>query len=309
MRADWVAGSVRARLLVAERTLGPEGVRELAEAASIQDALIVLARSPYRRDVELRADLAEAQRLVVATTLLHLRVLAGWLPREGAALLRALAAWFELVNLEDRVAYLAGGRLRQPFELGSLAVAWPRASSAQTLEELRRTLATSAWGDPGGLTPAEVGLGLRLAWARRVVSEVPEAKAWAEGAVALLLARELFVVGRPVELVPVPSLPALGRAWQSAATFLEFAEALPGEASWALEGADSPEGLWRAEARWWDVVEREAASRMHAGFIGRPVVVAAAALLAADARRTVGALEAAVRSGLPGVAEVLDATR
>ena len=47
------------------------------------------------------------------TVLWHLRVLAGWLPPAAVGRLRALAAWFELVNIEQRVDYLAGGELRR----------------------------------------------------------------------------------------------------------------------------------------------------------------------------------------------------
>jgi hypothetical protein len=145
----WVAGSVRARLLVAERTLGAEGTRRFAASATLRDALVELGRTPYRRDVTLRLGLAEAQRAVAAKTLLDLRLLAGWLPGDALGVLRDLAAWYELANIEDRLGYLGGGVLREPFELGSLAVAWPRASAVLTLDELRRVLAASDCGSRG----------------------------------------------------------------------------------------------------------------------------------------------------------------
>ena len=307
MSASWIAGSVRARLLVAERRLGRDGAAEVAAARSLPEAVAVLASSPYRRALRPGLDLAAAQRAVAETTLLQLRLLAGWLPADALGSLRALAAWYELANLEDRVAYLAGGPLRHPFELGSLSTAWPRAAEGQSLEELRRILAASAWGDPGGATPSQLGLGLRLAWARRVDAEAPEAGRWAAGAAALLLVRALFVEGLPVDLLPVQAPPLLGSAWRAAGTFERFAESLPQAAAWSLAGVESPEDLWRAEAAWWTRVEAEAEGLLHVSVAGRGVVVAAAALLAADARRTIVALGAAARRGLPGVEEVLDA--
>lgn len=307
MSVAWVAGGVRARLLAAERCLGTDAAGRLAASASLQDALVMLGRSPYRRELGLELGLAEAQRAVAAKTLLDLRLLAGWLPGDALGLLRALAAWYELANLEDRIAYLAGAPLRQPFELGSLALAWPRAAGAQTLEELRQALAASAWGDPGGETPAGLGVGLRLAWARRAADEAPEVRALAAGACALLVARELFVVGFPVETLAPAAGSLLGQRWAEAVTFARFVEALPADAGWALAGIEGPEELWRAEARWWDRCEEHGQALLRAGLGSRSVVIGAVTLLACDAHRVVTALEAAVRRGLRGVQEVLDA--
>jgi hypothetical protein len=303
----WIAGSVRARLLVAERCLGAQGARELVASPSLRDALVKLGRSPYRREVSLELGLAEAQRAIASKTLFDVRLLAGWLPGDALGLLRALAAWYELANLEDRIAYLDGAPLREPFELGSLTAAWPRAAGAQSLQELRRALAGSSWGDPGGETPAQLGLGMRLAWARRVAAEAPEVRSWAAGAAALLLARALYVVGLPVEVLPLPPFMLLGSAWQSAATFARFVEALPPEAAWALAGFDRPEELWRAEASWWEQCEANARTLLQAGVADRRVVIGAVMLLAADARRVATVLEAVARRGLPGIEETLDA--
>lgn len=307
MTADWIAGSVRARLLVTERCIGPEEAAELAASPSLRDALVKLGRTPYRREIGLELGLGDAQRAIASKALLDLRLLAGWLPGDALGLLRALAGWYELANLEDRIAYLGGAPLRQPFELGSLAAVWPRAVGAQSLDELRRALAASAWGDPGGDTPAELGLGLRLAWARRVAAEAPEVRLLAAGASALLLARELFVVGLPVEILPLPAFALLGAGWRGAGTFARFLEELTPEASWALDGIAGPEELWRAEARWWARCEQEAHALMQGAVASRRVVIGAVALLACDARRVATALEAVVRRGLPGVREVLDA--
>lgn len=306
MSAAWIAGAVRARLLVSERCLGAEGAAKLAGSPSLRDALVELGRTPYRREIGLELTLAEAQRAVASKTLIDLRLLAGWLPGDALGLLRALAAWHELANLEDRIAYLGSAPLRQPFELGSLAAVWPRAAGTQSLDELRRALAASAWGDPGGETAAELGIGLRLAWARRAAAEAPEVGALAAGASALLLARELFVVGLPVEILPLAAFPLLGPRWPRAGTFAQFVEALPPDAAWALAGIDGPEELWRAEARWWNRCEQDGRALMRSA-PGRQVVVGAVAVLGCDAHRIAIALEATVRRGLPGVQEVLDA--
>ena len=307
MSGAWISGGVRARLIVAERRLGEAGARELAASPTLRDALVALGRSPYRREISLALRLEEAQRALAAKTLLDLRLLAGWLPQDALGLLRALAAWFELANVEDRIAYLGGGASRRPFELGSLASAWPKASEAQSLEELRRALAPSSWGDPGGETPAELGLGLRLAWARRVADVAPGARHWAAGAVGLLVAQFLFVAGVPVEALPLPHVRLLGEAWQDAGTYPRFVDALPPEAAWALAGTESPAELWHAEASWWRRVEDDAGVLLHRPLGDAEVVVGAAALLAADAHRASAALAAAARRELPGVEEAFDA--
>jgi hypothetical protein len=307
VNAAWIAGSVKARLLVAERRLGVEGARRLAVSTSLRDALVELGRSPYRRELSPELTLPDAQRAVASTVLLELRLLAGWLPSDALGLVRTLAGWYELVNLEDRTAYLVGAPLRLPFELGSLDVAWSPASGAQSLGELRSALASSPWGDPGGETPAELSLGLRLAWARRIAADVPEALHWAAGATALLVARQLFVTGLPVDTLPLPGFRLLGSAWTVARTYERFVGSLPTQAAWALEEAAVPELLWLAEARWWRRVEQEARALLGSGVAGRSVVVGAAVLLAADARRVAAVLGAVARRGLPGVEEVLDA--
>lgn len=58
---------------------------------SLEVALAALADTPYGHELHPGQPLAEAQRAVTATLLWHLRVLAGWLPREGPGMLRLLA--------------------------------------------------------------------------------------------------------------------------------------------------------------------------------------------------------------------------
>ena len=198
MSGGWVAGSVRARLLATERRLGAEQARGLAESAVAS-----------RRARRARAHAVPPSRHAASSISprhsarsrrrrsLDLRLLAGWLPGDALGLLRALAAWYELVNIEDRVALPRGRRAatavraRQP---GGRVAA--RRGSRRASTSSGGCSPRSSWGDPGGSTPAELGLGLRLAWARRVAAEAPEARALgSRRRRRCSLARELFVVG------------------------------------------------------------------------------------------------------------------
>ncbi len=304
MSAGWVAGSVRARLMLARR-VGPPTAAALAQAASLGEALAGLSGTAYA-SAAAAATLEEAQREVAACTALQVRVLAAWLPRSMVTGLRSLAAWFELVNIEDRLAYLADGELRAPFELGVLSTVWETAATTQNAEELRRLLAGSSWGDPGSEDPQEIHLALRFAWARRVVTQASEASAWAAGAAAILLAEELLVSGRRVG----PALARraqLGSAWLGAETVPELRARLPRHASWALAGIDEPADLWRAELAWWGTVGAEAELMAHSWREGREVVVGAIALLGLDAVRVSTALAVATHGGSAASREVLDA--
>ena len=299
----WVAGSVRARHLLARR-LGREQAGLISRCGSLEGALAHLAASAYGRFVRPGMDLAAAQRAVADTTLWHLRVLAGWMPPHGVEPLRALSAWFELANIEDRLAYLEGGEVPAPFVLGGLATAWPRLGGVQTGAEMRAVLAGTAWGDPGTDDPAELALALRFAWARRVLGGVDEATEWAAGAVALLVARELLLAGRPAsDLARRP--PGIGSAWREATSLPALRAALPAQAYWVLDGVEDPSELWRGEAAWWRRVEADAL-RMSRAQLGRRAVVGSVVLLGVDAWRVGGALEAAARGSGPGLTEVFE---
>ncbi|MET7380653.1 hypothetical protein ABZT08_17840 [Streptomyces sp. NPDC005526] len=102
MSAGWVAGAIRARAL-ASRCAGLDGARELARTSGLDEALRLLAGTPYHPRVRAAASLPAAQRAVAATLLWHLRVLAGWLPRGGVTMLRPLAAGFEIANVAARL--------------------------------------------------------------------------------------------------------------------------------------------------------------------------------------------------------------
>jgi hypothetical protein len=303
--AGWVAGSVRGRAL-AQRRLGAGATRALAASPSLEAALAILADTPYGREVHPEQSIAAAQRAVAATLLWHLRVLAGWLPRGGAGMLRLLAGWFEIADLDELLQRLAGKTPEEPFHLGALATAWPRLTTASSMPELRDKLAASPWGDPGESTARAVGLGVRLSWMARIAGELEQAAPWAAGAAALLIAYERFVAGRalpPGALTHVRQL--LGPRAMVAGSLPELARHLPGRARWALEGVTDPGEFWRAPAGWWSRVERDGFSLLRRTRPGPDPVVGAVAVLAADAWRVRAALEIAARGGRP--LEVFDA--
>ena len=291
MSAGWVAGSARGRLLLGRR-LGRGPALDLGRAGSLGEALSLLAASSYGGATEAPGDVAAAQRAIAETLLLHLRLLAGWLPPTGVGAIRALAGWFELVNVEDRLAYLLGHEPAHPFNLGSLSVSWAALSRAQTPGDLRAALAASSWGDPGSEEPEDVHVSLCAAWARRVLAEAPEARYWVNGALALLVAGGLA----RGKALPTASLSALlGSASAAVGSVPGLAASLPRSAAWALEGVTDPGDLWRAEAGWWERVEQEAEELARETREGRGAVVGIVALLAADARRASLAIAAAAR--------------
>ncbi|MFS8098943.1 hypothetical protein LFM09_17585 [Lentzea alba] len=289
MSAAWIAGGVRARALLRRRA-GAVSAREIAGCSSAAEAVALLVAGPYQRDVRPGQSLAQAEHGVAATLLWHLRVLAGWQPRAGAELVRLLAGWFEVANVVEHVRALAGATAGQMFRLGTLATAWPRLAATSSLAELQRALAASPWGDPGGADPQRIVAAVQLGWAARVAGGVPQAREWAAGGAVLLVAREQFLLGRPV-----PGSALLGDVGQLA--FTDFAARLPGEAAWALADVTDPAGLWQAEENWWRRVETDARTLLRGRGFGPDTVVGCAALLAVDARRVRAALESAARGG------------
>lgn len=297
MSASWVAGSARARALTGRR-LGRRAARDLAASASLDQALGRLAASPYGRDVRPGQSLVDAQHAVWSTALWHARVIAGWLPRGGAEMLRVMAGPWEIA---DCALLLAGEREaagRPPFELAALGTAWSRLRDADSPAQVRLALAASSWGDPGTTTASELLAWLRMRWAERLMG-VPGAAAWGQGMLAILLARELFLAGRRPAGRRWP-VARLGRAWQEARSVVDLAARLPVGARWALESVDDPSDLWAAEAAWWLRVERDAWTMRSAFRPGqRQDVVAAVALLMVDAWRVAAALELAAQGGRP----------
>jgi hypothetical protein len=297
--AGWVAGGVRARA-IARRRLGPDGARDVAACSSLEQAVSVLAATAYHGPAQDGGGLAALQHGIAATVLWDLRVLAGWLPRGGLRLLRPLAGWFEIANIDELLEGIAGRPAGDQFELGALATAWPRLRRSASPAELRAGLAASAWKDPGGDSGLAVRVGVRARWAERVAALGGPAQTWAAGATAVLVASERFAAGRPLNpAARAVARSLLGAAAAEAATFAELRGRLPARLAWVLELAHSPADLWRAEAAWWDRLEREGFQLLRASTLDWQPVLGAAALLAADARRVRAALELAARGGAP----------
>ncbi|MEV5955356.1 hypothetical protein AB0M11_16555 [Streptomyces sp. NPDC051987] len=305
MSAGWVAGAVRARTLV-DRYPGAAGSKDISACPSLDEALRRLAGTPYVKYAREARGLSEAQRAVSATLLWHLRVLAGWLPRGGARLLVPLASGFEVANVTARLRPSDGhdsGAPQPPYRLGALETAWRRLAEARTPADLRAALAASPWGDPGGDTPWALVTGMRMAAVRRTAVSVPQARGWAVARAALLTARELFVQGRSLpEPVRRNAAGLLGTRAPAAASYQEFRDGLPAPARRLLADVAEPEGLWRAEARWWRTVEDDGAALLRDGRHGPDVVVGVVAVLSVDAWRVRAALESAARGGRLGEA-------
>ena len=298
MSTSWVAGTVRAKAL-ARRRVGAAGARTIAGNDDLGAAVSALARTSYGHSVRSGQSLAEAQRAVAETLLWHLRVLAGWLPRDGAQALRLVAGGFEIANVDEHLRRLAGLEADPFFDLGTLETAWTRLAATSSLEDLRRVLAGSAWGDPGDATPRDIHLGMRLAWAERVAGGVPAAAGWGRAALALLLVRDCLLGGHPLT----------GRRAERAASVLgpsfvgllggpvpaieDIAAHLPGGTRWALREVREGHDLWTADTRWWHRVEDDGFTMVRDATFGPSVVVGAVAMLAADAWRARAALEAA----------------
>jgi hypothetical protein len=297
--AGWVAGSVRAGPR-ARRRLGAGAARQLAASGSLAEALRVLAATHYGRAGLPEQTLAGAQHAVAGAVLWELRVLAGWLPGDGVRLLRALAGWFELANVDELLQALAGRPAGGEFRLGALATAWPRLRQAASIAGLREALAASPWHDPGEDTMLALRLGMRARWAARVAATGGPARTWAAGGAALLLAGERFTAERAVQpSVMDGALSLLGPAAAAAGTLEELASRLPAQARWVLTGISSPAGLWRAEAAWWARVESDGLRLLRTSGFGSGPVLGAVAVIAADAWRVRAALEIAARGGGP----------
>lgn len=299
MTVGWVAASTRARAFV-RRLPGVVGARDVARCDTWDEARTLLRSSVYGRDLAADADRLAARHRAQATTMWQLRVLAGWLPAGDAVLARLAAAPMEMADIEGHLARLQGRTAEPSIELGSLASAWPRVAAATSSDAVRRALARSVWGDPGAVDPWSVAVGLRLSWARRVHLRVPDARPWARGAAAVLVARERYGFDRDL---PAPSGRVadelLGRGWRKAGSLGEHVAVLPPTARWALEGIDAPAGLWQAERAVEQRIAADATTSMGAGRFDRSVVTGAFALVLVDLRRILAAIEVAGRGRTP----------
>jgi hypothetical protein len=308
--AGWVAGSVRARAL-ARRRVGMAKARRIAGCRDIGEALGVLSATAYLTAPIPAGDgldmLAAAQHAIAESLLWDMRVLAGWLPQGGAPLMRAVAGWFEIANVTERLAGLEGGRAGPPFRLGALATAWPRLRHCDSRAAIRAALTASPWKDPGGDTAQDIGIGMRARWAQRVGTLGEPARTWAASALVLLLAADRFGENRPSGPVLRSACAELiGEHAAGAASLPELAGQLPSRLSWVLKPAeDTLTGLWRSEAAWWTRTEGNARDLLAGSGLDAKPVLGAVAVLAADARRVCAALEVAARGG--GSVEVFDA--
>ena len=305
MTAGWVAVSTRGGALLG-RLAGPAGARELAEAATWSQARGQLATTFYGTEMTTDSDRAEARSAATSATVWQLRVLAGWLPAQASGLARLFTAPIEIANIEAHLASLSGAAVQGPVSLGSLAVAWPRVATTTSPEQVRAVLTHSAWGDPGGADPVAVAVGLRVAWARRLIRQVPETAAWAKGGLAVLIAREAFAFSREVAPLTGRELDRLvGKGWRQAATIPELALVLPDSAAWALADIASPADLWRAELAVTRRVTAEATRLAAVKRFTKGTVAAVMALLLVDLWRVTAAIELAGRG--PNSTEVFDA--
>jgi hypothetical protein len=270
MTAGWVGGTVRAKAM-ARRVLGADVTRQLATSTSLREAQQMLEATPFRSAAEPGMSLAAAQHAIAGTILWDARVLAGWLPRDGVGLLRLLAGWFEIANVDELLQALAGLPPGAEFQLGALATAWPRLSESRSAAELRAALAASAWGDPGGVTRADIRAGMRARWAARVAASGGRAGAWAAAAAA-------------VASLSGPGSPRLDRPGRLRSPVLVAAPAAE---------------PWQAEANWWRQVERQGRELLRSSATDSGPVLGAIAVMAADARRIGAALASAARGGVP----------
>ncbi len=310
MSASWVAGTVRARAL-ARRRLGAGGARTLAARPTLAAAVEALADTPYGHDVRPGQGLAEAEHAVGAALLWNLRVLAGWLPHEGAAVLRVLAGWFELANLDDRIAELDGEAPAEPaYALGALAATASRIATAASPTALADVLARPPWRvhEPGAT--GDLRVAARLGWAEAVLTAVPEAVSWVRGATALALLTDL-ATGRPAtagseaRIARILGPHALAATRAASGDLARARSALPRDARWVVEGIDDAGELWRGEVAWWRRVERDGFALLAGTGFGRGPVVGATAVLGADARRVRAALETAA-DGTAAAREAFD---
>lgn len=305
MTAGWVAASTRGSALV-RRLVGTTGARELAGTDTWSETRALLSTTFYGAEMPADADREAARRTATTATTWQLRVLAGWLPVGTSGLARLFAAPIEIANIEAHLAGLAGPNTSTPLSLGSLAVAWPRVATATSPEQVRTVLTHSAWGDPGGADPVTVAVGLRVAWARRLIRQVPEAASWAKGGLAVLIARELYAFNRDIAPPTGRELDLLvGNRWRRATTVSELARLMPESAAWALAEVASPSDLWQAEV---DVARRvtaDATALTGARRFTKDTVAAMMALLLVDLWRVTAAIELAGRG--PNRIEVFDA--
>ncbi|HVC40874.1 MAG TPA: hypothetical protein VND54_02740 [Candidatus Saccharimonadales bacterium] len=286
MSGDWIAGGVRARGLAAADL--DDMAERVALTADLDAARAALGQTKWGLHLAEVTTVGAAQRKIFEALLWQLRILAGWLPSEGVESVRSCVMWFELRNIEDRLAFFAGAPAETPYELGRLGIISRGLGGTGSASEIRRLMRPSAWGDPGGEDLYTIRISMRRAWYRRARLAAPELRVWADAAALLFGRRERLAHrtgGDALEPAPI---------------------SLPADWKWASATPWSVEDLWQAEARWWEQV-REDGRRLSHGVIGSTgPVIGTIAILASSAHRIATALE--IASG-GGSTEPIDAVR
>jgi hypothetical protein len=306
MATGWVAATVRARAM-ARRRVGPVLARRVAGAPNLDAGLALLEGTAFDQVAAPGTALRDAEHQIRAEQLWELRVLAGWLPAAGTPLARALAARYERANIEAHRNRLAGRPAPPPFTLGTLALSWPRLAATSSLDELRRELAASPWGDPGAMSATELHDALLVGWLRLVAAAatgLDKVQRWVAGGAALLVARSIATAGEPDRLVHAVR-PLIGRRPASASSIADLRAALPSTARGTLARVDQPVHLWRAEAGLRAQIESDGFRMLRTARPGPAPVVGALAVLAVDGWRLRAALACAAAG--TGPSEVLDA--
>jgi hypothetical protein len=284
MSAGWIAGDVRARGLAAAEAI--DVASSVAETPGLETAVAVLGQTRWIRDTDSATSVEAAQRAVFETLIWQLRVLAGWFPSEGVEVVRSCVAWFEIRNIEDRLAYFAGASAATAYELGRLGLITKSLGGTSNAEDIRRLMGASAWGNPGGDDAYAIRMWLRHRWHRRARDASPELRIWADAAAWLFGLRERSA-GRTSAALMASTPPSLPWAWR-----------------WVTATTWSAGDLWRAEERWWEQVRQEGLQLLHEPVGGRGPALGAVTTLAASARRIATALQ--VAAGIDG--GELDAT-
>jgi hypothetical protein len=305
MGAGWVAATVRAKAM-ARRRIGAGAAQRIARAPNLSDALGLLRGTAYTKASAPGTSLPAAERLVAAAELWQLRVLAGWLPRSAVGLARALGARYERANIETHARGLAEpGRSGQYYDLGSLALSWPRIAVTTSPQALREALAASPWGDPGDSTVEALHDVLALRWLRMIAAEAAPTIEWVTGAAVLLVAKQLLVATTgPADWLARAAAPLVGTNWVRAGSVSALREAVPVAGRWVLDGVDSPSGLWRAETGLAVRIESDGFRLLRHGTPDVEPFLGAIAVLAVDGWRVRVALGDAALGAGPG--EVLD---
>ena len=298
MAAAWVAGSVRAQLLLQHRA-GPETALPWRRPARWRTRVGLLSTADVVRGRHTARASRRRSGRSRPTLALRIRLLAAWLPPGGAAALRALAAWFELANIEDRLAYFAGARAPLPVRardplLGLDRRRPPRRARASC----GRCSPARPGAIPGSDEPDDVHLALRLAWARRVSAQVPEGARLGGGrGRARSSPAELFVAGRPVD-DDLGRRVRLGGSWVGGPrTIAELRELLPGRRGLGARRRRRARGSLAGRARLVAQSRADAKQLRGARLGGGEVVVGVVALLAVDAMLLAVALAAAAQGG------------